>query len=132
MAKKVEGALYKATGSALYFPKGEIVRLVGDVKAKIPLFRNKHESYFLIADKDVKLLKPKVGDEVRLYRLKHSKQDLDNVGYYPEQGMLKKGEQGIVVGIDKHDGTVYVGHDGKTFWYYMKDLAVIERKGVSI
>ncbi len=132
MAKKVEGALYKKVSGSDYFDEGTIIRLVHDDGSNVPKFSDGMSSWFLAMSRDVKLLKPKVGDFVRLYRTKHSKRDECGLGYYPEEGMLKKGEHGIVKEIDKVDGSAYVEHNGSRDWYYLKDLAVIEREGVSI
>lgn len=132
MVKKVEGALYKMTSKDRRLPKGTIVRLTDDDGTNIPFFKAEGGDICLYMNTDVKLLKPKKGDTVRLYRFKHTRRDMSDLGYYPEDGMLKKGGQGVVIRADKSDESIQVEHeDGQIWWYYAKDFAVIEREGVS-
>jgi hypothetical protein len=123
MVKKIEGALYKMTGADERLPKGTIVRLTVDDGTRLPFFKAEGRDICLNMEEDVKRLKPKRGDTVRIVSKKHTKEALS----WEEGDMEKKGaEFTLLYDIDTSDDTFK--HNG--FWYHKKDLAVIKRPGV--
>lgn len=130
MAKLIEGAKYKVKSNDDIHHFYEI----GDTIVLEKVLSSGNAGQFVRKDgrsqnvsfSDVKLKKPKIGDTVMLYRLKHTNKDDASLGYYPSEGMMRKGDKGEVIQLDTVDDSVQVQFGVHTHWYYRKDLAVMK------
>ena len=129
MTKAIEGAKYKVKsnkGIHHFYEINDTIVLNRVLNSESAEFIRKDGCSQNVSLSDVKLKKPKVGDTVMLYRLKHTNKDDASLGYYPSEGMMRKGDKGEVIQLDTVDDSVQVQFGVHTHWYYRKDLAVMK------